>query len=199
MFGSSFLLKPAFCWLFSVAGASCGLETEPGGPNVSSGPGLGTLESQASRTRAIAPNQAETFCVASLEVATTPCLAVGRASRLLAAASGCGSPHQLRAMTRTRKWVSCGCGYNWAWQRQVETGEDTHCSCCGRNWQKQLRKLQSSKEGKEGNSPRAVWDAGRAQSSPDSGRTSRKPRRKPSSRQGSTRLAHVARRLLPQT
>ena len=64
-------------------------------------------------------------------------------------------------MTRTRKWVSCACGYNWAWQRQVETGEDTHCSCCGRNWQKQLRKLQSSKEGKEGNSPRAVWDAGR--------------------------------------
>ena len=61
-------------------------------------------------------------------------------------------------MTRARKWVSCACGYNWAWQRQVETGEDTHCSCCGRNWQKQLRKQQSSKEGKEGNSPRAVWD-----------------------------------------
>ena len=64
-------------------------------------------------------------------------------------------------MTRTRKWVSCACGYNWAWQRQVETGEDTHCSCCGRSWLKQLRKQQSSKEGKEGNSPRAVWDAGR--------------------------------------
>ena len=31
-FGSSFLLKPAFYWLFSVAGASFGLETfEPGG------------------------------------------------------------------------------------------------------------------------------------------------------------------------
>ena len=64
-------------------------------------------------------------------------------------------------MTRTRKWVPCACGYNWAWQRQVETGEDTHCSCCGRNWQKQLRKQQSSKEGKEGSSPRTVWDAGR--------------------------------------
>ena len=35
-FGSSFLLKPVFYWLFSVAGASFGLETfEPGGPNVS--------------------------------------------------------------------------------------------------------------------------------------------------------------------
>ena len=34
--GSSFLLKPVFYWLFSVAGASFGLETfEPGGPNVS--------------------------------------------------------------------------------------------------------------------------------------------------------------------
>ena len=34
--GSSFLLKPALYWLFSVAGASFGLETfEPGGPNVS--------------------------------------------------------------------------------------------------------------------------------------------------------------------
>ena len=33
-FGSR--LKPVFCWLFSVAGASFGLETfEPGGPNVS--------------------------------------------------------------------------------------------------------------------------------------------------------------------
>ena len=64
-------------------------------------------------------------------------------------------------MTRTRKWLSCACGYNWAWQRQVETGEDTHCSCCGRNWQKQLHKQQLSKESKEGNSPRTVWDAGR--------------------------------------
>ena len=36
LFGSSFLLKPVFYWLFSVAGASFGLETfEPGGPNVS--------------------------------------------------------------------------------------------------------------------------------------------------------------------
>ena len=34
----------------------CGLETEPKGPNVSSGPGLGTLESQAFLSRAIAPN-----------------------------------------------------------------------------------------------------------------------------------------------
>ena len=34
--GSSFLLKPVLYWLFSVAGASFGLETfEPGGPNVS--------------------------------------------------------------------------------------------------------------------------------------------------------------------
>ena len=32
----SLWLKPVFCWLFSVAGASFGLETfEPGGPNVS--------------------------------------------------------------------------------------------------------------------------------------------------------------------
>ena len=31
-----FWLKPVFYWLFSVAGASFGLETfEPGGPNVS--------------------------------------------------------------------------------------------------------------------------------------------------------------------
>ena len=35
-FGSSHLLKPVFYWLFSVAGASFGLETfEPGGPSVS--------------------------------------------------------------------------------------------------------------------------------------------------------------------
>ena len=123
-------------------------------------------------------------------------------------------------MTRTRKWVSCACGYNWAWQRQVETGEDTHCSCCGRNWLKQLRKQQSSKEGKEGNSPRAVWDAGRGsgkgkgegkgakgQPGPPEGKVGtvlaglwkdlRKPRRKPFSRQGSTRLARVARRPPP--
>ena len=51
----------AFLAALSVVGASfCGLETEPTGPNVSSGPGLGTLESQAFRSRAIARTQAET-------------------------------------------------------------------------------------------------------------------------------------------
>ena len=65
-------------------------------------------------------------------------------------------------MTRTRKWVSCACGHNWTWQRQVESGEDTHCTACGRNWQKQLRKQQSSKDGWVANSPRAVWEAGRS-------------------------------------
>ena len=50
-------------------------------------------------------------------------------------------------MTRARKWVSCACGHNWTWQRQVESGEDTHCAVCGRNWQKQLSKQQASKEG----------------------------------------------------
>ena len=61
-------------------------------------------------------------------------------------------------MTRTRKWLSCACGYNWAWQRQVESGDDTHCSVCGRQWQRQLRKQQASKEGSTEYSPRAVWD-----------------------------------------
>ena len=79
-----------------------------------------------------------------------------------AAAPGSGFPHQLRAMTRTRKWVSCACGHNWAWQRQVETGEDTHCTVCGRNWRKQLSKQQSSKDRWATNSPRAVWEAGRS-------------------------------------
>eukprot|EP00439_Symbiodinium_sp_Y106_P030269 s7197_g3.t1 len=65
-------------------------------------------------------------------------------------------------MTRTRKWVSCACGHNWTWQRQVETGEDTHCAVCGRNWRKQLRKQQSSKDGWVENSPRVVWEAGRS-------------------------------------
>ena len=41
--------------VFGSRRESCGLETEPKGPNVSSGPGLGTLESQAFRSRAIAP------------------------------------------------------------------------------------------------------------------------------------------------
>ena len=81
-------------------------------------------------------------------------------SRLLSTVPGCGSPHQLRAMTRTRKWVSCACGYNWAWQRQVESGEDTHCSCCGRSWLKQLSKQQASKEGRSEDSPRVVRSAG---------------------------------------
>ena len=65
-------------------------------------------------------------------------------------------------MTRARKWVSCACGHNWAWQRQVETGEDTHCTVCGRNWRKQLSKQQSSKDRWVTNSPRAVWEAGRS-------------------------------------
>ena len=65
-------------------------------------------------------------------------------------------------MTRTRKWVSCACGHNWTWQRQVESGEDTHCTVCGRNWRKQLSKQQSSKDGWVANSPRAVWEAGRS-------------------------------------
>ena len=65
-------------------------------------------------------------------------------------------------MTRTRKWVSCACGHNWAWQRQVETGEDTHCTVCGRNWRKQLSKQQSSKDRWATNSPRAVREAGRS-------------------------------------
>ena len=43
-------------------------------------------------------------------------------------------------MTRTRKWLACACGHNWAWQSQVESGADTHCSACGRQWQRQLRK-----------------------------------------------------------
>ena len=67
-------------------------------------------------------------------------------------------------MTRTRKWVSCACGHNWAWQRQVESGEDTHCTVCGRNWRKQLSKQQSSKEGGSERSPRTVWAAQGGQS-----------------------------------
>ena len=63
-FGSSFLLKPAFCWLFSVAGASFGLETfEPGGPNVSSGPGLGTLIPGFSYPRHSAVPSRNSLCV----------------------------------------------------------------------------------------------------------------------------------------
>eukprot|EP00439_Symbiodinium_sp_Y106_P061995 s2403_g9.t1 len=67
-------------------------------------------------------------------------------------------------MTRTRKWVSCACGHNWTWQRQVESGEDTHCAVCGRNWQKQLSKQQASKEGSSECSPRTVWAAHGGQS-----------------------------------
>ena len=37
-----------------------------------------TFSAREAKTCAIAPNQAETFCVASLEVATTPCLTAGR-------------------------------------------------------------------------------------------------------------------------
>ena len=81
-----------------------------------------------------------------------------------AAAPGSGFPHQLRAMTRTRKWVSCACGHNWAWQRQVQTGEDTHCTVCGRNWWKQLSKQQASKEAGSERSPRTVWAAQGGQS-----------------------------------
>ena len=51
-----FCSSQLFAGCFSVAGASFGLEAEPKGPNVSSGPGLGTLESQAFRLRAIAPS-----------------------------------------------------------------------------------------------------------------------------------------------
>ena len=102
--------------------------------------------------------------MASLEVATTPCLTAGRVRppALLQPLLVSGFPHQFRAMTRTRKWVSCACGHNWTWQRQVETGEDTHCAVCGRNWRKQLRKQQSSKDGWVENSPRVVWEAGRS-------------------------------------
>ena len=95
-FGSSFCSSQCFSGCsFGSRREFCGLETEPTGPNVSSGPGLGTLESQAFRSRAIAPNPSRNLCVSSLEVVSTPCLAVGRVSRLLAAASGRGSPHQL--------------------------------------------------------------------------------------------------------
>ena len=67
-------------------------------------------------------------------------------------------------MTRARKWVSCACGHNWTWQRQVESGEDTHCAVCGRNWRKQLSKQQASKEGSSERSPRTVWAAHGGQS-----------------------------------
>ena len=67
-------------------------------------------------------------------------------------------------MTRARKWVSCACGHNWAWQRQVETGEDTHCTVCGRNWWEQLSKQQASKEAGSERSPRTVWAAQGGQS-----------------------------------
>ncbi|CAE7235655.1 unnamed protein product [Symbiodinium sp. CCMP2592] len=66
-------------------------------------------------------------------------------------------------MPRTPKWIPCACGYHWAWKRQVESGENTHCACCGRNWQKQLNKQQASKEARaeQSQSPRAVWEDGR--------------------------------------
>ncbi|CAE7788995.1 unnamed protein product [Symbiodinium sp. CCMP2592] len=66
-------------------------------------------------------------------------------------------------MPRTPKWIPCACGYHWAWKRQVESGENTHCAYCGRNWQKQLAKQQANKEARAENSqsPRAVWEDGR--------------------------------------
>ena len=83
--------------------------------------------------------RASAFCLAGGGLLTPGQLGSGHHSLLdsrsrppacvAAAAPGSGFPHQFRAMTRTRKWVSCACGHNWTWQRQVE--DRRRHSLCG--------------------------------------------------------------------